>query len=167
MTTRTWLANGIEGRHVLAVLIGFFGVMVAANAVFVYFAVATHSGGDTSKPYQKGLAYNRTIEADLRQAGLGWRTELAYDDDSGRLDLSFLDQAAMPVTGLRVGARLARPATDKDDRRVTFTEASPGVYAAIVHLAPGLWILSIASRGRGDREGVYRLKRRLFVAEKP
>ena len=66
MTARTWFANGIQGRHVLAGLAGFFGLMLLANAVFVYFAVATFSGGDTSKPYQKGLHYNQTIAADAR-----------------------------------------------------------------------------------------------------
>ena len=58
MTARTSPANGIAGRHVLWGLIGFFGVIFAVNAIFVYAAEETFSGGDTSDPYRKGLNYN-------------------------------------------------------------------------------------------------------------
>jgi nitrogen fixation protein FixH len=168
MTTRTWFANGIEGRHVLLGLIAFFGVMFLANGIFVYFAVATFSGGDTSKPYQKGLHYNQMIAADARQAERGWQTDVAYDDKTGRLTLSFVDKATAPIAGLHIAAELSRPATDKEDRRVVFREVSQGIYDATVDLPPGLWVLSIASRRKGgDRADVYRLKRRMFVAERP
>ncbi len=165
---RAPVGGGIEGRHVLFALIAFFGVMFVVNAVFVYFAVTTFSGGDTSNPYQKGLHYNETLKADARQAERGWKTEAAYDGRTGRLTLSFIDKTAAPVTGLHIAALLGRPATDKEDRRLDLTEISQGVYAATVDLSPGFWILSLASRGSGeDGAGVYRLKRRLFVAERP
>lgn len=168
MTARAWFADGIQGRHVLAGLIGFFGLMALANAIFVYFAVSTFSGGDTAKPYQKGLDYNQTLEVDALQTARGWRTELNYDDKTGKLRLAFSDRTGAPVTGLHVGAKLSRPATDKEDRRVVLKEASAGVYAASVDLAPGLWVISVASREAGERRAsAYRLKRRLLVAETP
>jgi nitrogen fixation protein FixH len=161
-------ANGIEGRHVLMALIGFFGVMLFANGVFVYFALATFSGGDTANPYGKGLHYNETLKAAARQAELGWQTELSYDDKTGRLLVSFLDKGAAPVTGLEIGAMLSRPATDKEDRFVALNEVARGTYAASVALEPGLWVVSIASREAGEgQDAAYRLKRRLFVAERP
>jgi nitrogen fixation protein FixH len=166
MTARP--AQAIEGRHVLLGLIVFFGVMLLVNAVFLYFAVSTFSGGDTSNPYQKGLHYDETLEAARRQAERGWRTELAYDNRTGRLKLRVLDRAASPVTGLHVGAKLERPATDREDRRVTLEEAGEGVYAAIIDLAPGAWVIAIDSRREGeDRDSAYRLKQRLVVAETP
>ena len=117
---------------------------------------------------QKGLSYNQTLEADALQAARGWQTEVAYNDRTGILTLSVQDRAGAPVSGLHIGAKLGRPATDVDDRRVVLTEASAGVYAATVDLAPGLWVISVASREAGeDRAGAYRLKRRLFVAEQP
>lgn len=63
--------KGIDGRHVLLGLVAFFGVMFVVNAIFVYFAVATFSGGDTSNPYQKGLHYDQMLEAD--ECGLDTR----------------------------------------------------------------------------------------------
>jgi nitrogen fixation protein FixH len=165
---RPWFANGIEGRHVLFGLIAFFGVMLIANAIFVYFAVATFSGGDTSDPYRKGLHYNETLESAERQAERGWRTEVEYDDKTGRLQLSFVDKERVPIMGLRLSAMLSRPATEKEDRKVVLAEASQGVYVATVQLAPGLWVISVASRKAGGNDGsAYRLKRRLLVVGRP
>ena len=56
MSERAWLAKGIEGRHVLIGLVAFFGVMLVANGIFVYYALETFAGGDTSDPYRKGSA---------------------------------------------------------------------------------------------------------------
>lgn len=168
MTAQTRPDHVIEGRHVLLGLIGFFGVMVLANAVFLYFAVSTFSGGDASNAYRKGLHYNETLEAARRQAERGWRTELAYDGRTGRLTLTVLDRAMAPVIGLHVGAKLGRPATDRQDRRVVLKEDAAGIYAATLDLAPGLWVIAIASRREGeDRDSAYRLKQRLVVAETP
>jgi nitrogen fixation protein FixH len=168
MTARTTLAKGIEGRHVLWGLCGFFGVIFAVNAIFVYAAEKTFSGGDTSDPYRKGLNYNATLRASERQAERGWQTDIAYDAKTGRLALNFVDKSALPITGLGVNATLSRAATDQEDRRVVMVETSPGVYAATVNLAPGLWVLSAASHEAGAGHGTaYRLKRRLFVAETP
>jgi nitrogen fixation protein FixH len=153
---------------VLLALVGFFGVMFVVNAIFVYFAVATFSGGDTSDPYRKGLDYNETVRAAERQAEDGWQTDIVYDGKRKRLELSFLDKRALPIAGLTVKGRLSRPATDKEDRKIELAEMAHGVYAATIDLAPGVWVLSVASRKSGAQPIVaYRLKKRLFVAEEP
>jgi nitrogen fixation protein FixH len=166
MTARTWFADGVQGRHVLAGLVGFFGVMLLANAIFVYFAVATFSGGDTSKPYQKGLSYNQTIQADAAQAERGWQTEINYQ--GGTLTLRFADRTGAAVTGLHVTVDLARPATDREDRSVVLKELSEGRYSAAIDLPQGLWVISVVSRYEDEpRESDYRLKQRLYVAGAP
>jgi nitrogen fixation protein FixH len=168
MTAQPGPGPVIEGRHVLLALIAFFGVMVLVNAVFFYFAVATFSGGDASNAYSKGLHYNETLVAAELQGERGWRSELAYDDKTGRLTLKVLDRAAAPVNGLQVVADLERPATDREDRKVVLKELGEGVYAATVVLAPGAWVVAIDSSGRGEGgDNVYRLKQRLVVAEMP
>src|SRR4029079_15451963 len=116
MSARTTPANGIAGRHVLWGLIGFFGVIFAVNAIFVYAAEETFSGGDTSDPYRKGLDYNATLRAAERQTERVWQTEIAYYAKTGRLALNFVDKSALPITGLGINATLSRPATDKEDR---------------------------------------------------
>ena len=161
-------AKGLEGKHVLLALAGFFGIMFLVNGIFVYFAVATHSGGDTSKPYQKGLDYNRTIEAGRLQAELSWRVGLAYEAAAGRVVVKLTDRAGEPVTGHILTGRLTRAVTDRDDRKLRFEETAPGVYAAHADIPPGRWVISIISREAGaGGKAAYRLKQRLFVQENP
>lgn len=168
MTRTGWLADGLKGRHVLMVLIAFFGAMLVANGIFVYFAVATFSGGDTSNAYRKGLNYNETLDAAELQAARGWQIELGYDGRAARLVVSVHDKNAAPVTGLGLAGALSRPATDKEDRAIELTELEQGVYAAEINLDPGVWVISLDSRqDSGATEPVYQLKRRLFVAEQP
>jgi nitrogen fixation protein FixH len=167
MKTEGRFANGIEGRHVLLSLIAFFGVMVAANAALVYYAVQTFSGGDRPDPYRSGLNYNETIAAEKRQAALGWHAELVHDDAGQRVTLRLVDAEKRPVSGLKFDATLTRPATDKDDRAVDFKEVEAGLYAADAALAPGAWVVSLSTRGAREGDPVFRLKRRLFVGEPP
>lgn len=166
MKTVRWLDNGIDGRHVLLALLVFFGVMLVANGALVYYAINTFSGGDRPDPYRSGLRYNETIAADTRQAALGWESLLAYDPASGRLTLWFADEAGQPVTGLALEATLSRPATDREDRPVAFQETEAGVYAADIAIPPGAWVISLATSDAGKGDPVYRLRRRLFVAER-
>ena len=142
MTARTSPANGIAGRHVLWGLIGFFGVIFAVNAIFVYAAEETFSGGDTSDPYRKGLDYNATLRAAERQAERGWQTEIAYDAKTGRLALNFVDKSALPITA---SASMPRSAGRRPTRKTCVSpwwRRRQGVYAGTVSLAPGHWVLS-------------------------
>ena len=168
MRTEGRFASELKGHHVLMALVGFFGVMLIVNAIFVYLALATFSGGDTSNAYRKGLDYNETLAAAERLAARGWQTEIGYDDQAGRLSVSVRDRAGAPVTGLGLAAAFSRPATDKEDRAVGLTEAEPGVYAAEIRLTPGVWVISLAPSAESDPSTpAYRLKHRLFVAERP
>ena len=48
----------LTGRHVLYMILGFFGVVLLANVVFVYLAMDTFTGLATEGAYVKGLSYN-------------------------------------------------------------------------------------------------------------
>ena len=160
-----WFTKPIEGRHVLMGLIAFFGVMLCVNGIFLYLALTTFAGGDTADPYRKGLNYNATLAAAERQAERGWRTDMHYDQKEGRLTLSVLDMEQQPIAGLDVEAMMSRPATDKEDRPVSFRPTGQGLYSADVELAPGLWVISIAADEPGTP--LYLIKRRVFVASEP
>jgi nitrogen fixation protein FixH len=168
MTNEGWFTQELRGRHVLVVLCAFFGVMFVVNGIFVYLALSTFSGGDTSNPYGKGLHYNEMLKADERQAERGWQTAVAYDARARQLRISLIDKAAEPVSGLHVAVMLSRPATSKDDRHLRLREVSQGVYAADVGLAPGVWVVAMASRGEDEkRRSAFRLKQRLYIPDNP
>jgi nitrogen fixation protein FixH len=161
------LPRSVTGRHVLIGLVIFFGIMFVANGLLVYYAVSTFSGGDRPNPYRSGLNYNETIAEAEQQAALGWSTEADYDEGARRLTLRFTDAAAAPVTGLSLSGTVARPAVDSHDRAVTFREWNEGTYVSDVTLDPGNWVLSVESSKQEGGSPVYRLKKRLIVADGP
>jgi nitrogen fixation protein FixH len=171
MSGQARLAGGLQGRHVLLALTAFFGVMLVANGIFVYYALHTFAGGDTTDPYRKGMHYNQTLAEAARQDGLGWRGELVYaaaPGKTGELALRLTDKDGQPVSGLHLGATLSRPATDREDFQVSFSESAAGRYATTLRLAPGQWVVELQSQDLSRLgDPLYRLKQRIFVAESP
>ena len=49
----------------------FLGVVFAANAVMIWYAVMTFTGLETTSAYEKGLACNETLSIVRRQERLG------------------------------------------------------------------------------------------------
>jgi nitrogen fixation protein FixH len=167
MTEGQWFANGITGRHVLVSLVVFFGVMLIANGLFVYFALSTFTGSD-SDPYRRGLHYNDTLAAAERQTDKGWQSALSYDAAKRRLLLGLTDSKSRPVTGLQIKAVVGRPVTDKEDRALDLQEQASGVYAAEIDLPPGQWVISAATPDEPESgEPAYQLKQRLSVGVTP
>jgi len=168
MSATTWLADGLKGRHVLLALVGFFGVMFVVNGIFVYYALTTFGGGETTDPYRKGLNYNETLAEAARQDQQGWRVQVIYGATAGRLAFNLSDSEGRPVSGLHFTGTLSRPVTDREDIPATFKEVTSGTYTANLRLAPGQWVIQLHSEEL-SRDGApsYRLKQRLFVAEAP
>ncbi len=155
----------LTGRHVLFALFGFFGMMLVANGIFVYYALETFHGVDDPNAYQDGLSYNQRIEAERRQDALGWSHALTLSD-GGRVMLTFNDKAGNPVSGLTVAGTLGRPVDDSFTHKLALKESGTGVYSARIEgLGAGTWIVSLeASKLRGEgSETLYRIKERLWL----
>jgi nitrogen fixation protein FixH len=153
----------IKGRHVLLGLIGFFGLMLVANGLFVYFALSTFAGTD-SDPYRRGLRYNETLAAAERQEELGWQGAASYDAKTGELTLGLTNESGVPVAGKKLRVTVSRPVTATDDRSFALTEQESGRYVAHVELEAGQWI--IAATTDDETEGTsatFQMKQRLRV----
>ncbi|NOT42841.1 MAG: hypothetical protein HOP13_20365, partial [Alphaproteobacteria bacterium] len=82
------MTKELKGEHVLVMTLAFFGVTVAVNVMFTIYAIGTFSGEDVSKPYVRGLAYNRTLEARAAQTALGWRATIEAVREKGGAAIS-------------------------------------------------------------------------------
>ena len=155
----------IEGRHVLFALVAFFGVMLAVNGVFVYFATSTFSGLSTEDAYRKGLNYNQVLDAKRAQSATGW-TYTAEQDD-GLLRLTMQGPDGKPVERLDIRGRLGRPATDVADRAVRFFWHGGGLYTAETGmLPPGQWDLTAEARSAQTEDSApFRIGTRLWVKQ--
>ncbi|MGI9384018.1 MAG: FixH family protein [Methyloligellaceae bacterium] len=166
MTPTGLFKTEITGRHVLLALIAFFGVMLAVNGIFFYYAVKTFNGVETTDAYRKGLDYDRRVSEAGAQAQRGWQGALDYDRRHKRLSLRLKDREGFAVPDLTVTAEIGRPATDRFDRIMPLDHVGPGLYrGAAERLEPGQWIVAVEARRlrNGAPVVVYRMKERLWI----
>ncbi|KAI93748.1 nitrogen fixation protein FixH [Rhodomicrobium udaipurense JA643] len=163
-TTTPAKSGGLTGKHVLLILLGFFGVMSAANAIFVYMAISTKPGEATGASYEAGLRYNQTLAEAQAQAALGWHHKVEVRGE--RLRVSMTDASGAPVAGLAISGHVERPASSEKSHRVSFKEIDAGLYEAdLKHADMGKWILAFnAEKSRpGSAPAIYRVKERLWL----
>lgn len=137
----------LTGRHVLAILVAFFGLVFAANIVLVRKAVSTFAGTETETAYRDGLIYNRELAAARRQDALGWGvTAHTMRDGDGRasVEVEAKDASGLPLAGLAGRATLAHPADKRQDRHGELVPVAPGRFLAeFGEAAAGQWELVI------------------------
>ena len=148
----------LTGWHVLAIIVGFFAVVIAVDVSFAVSAYRTFPGEVSSTPYEDGVAYNHKLAQMAAQARLGW-TPVATLASDGGLRVEVRDRAGQPVRGLRMTGRMERPATESGRIAPSFHEAEPGVYLAHPGRLMGAWDVSLVLlNGSGDR---FEAERRL------
>jgi len=143
----------LTGHHVLVGLIAFFGVVIAVNGAFVYFALATWTGLDTDDAYSRGLAYNDVLAAAEQQHRLGWLVDFGIGNGAPRsalIDFRVRDADGRALEGLTVDAKIRRPTNDGFDRNLALRETTPGTYRGEVALPKaGNWDIRVTAR-EGD-----------------
>jgi nitrogen fixation protein FixH len=146
------------------VFVGFFVVVIGVNAVMVALALATWTGVETDHPYEDGLAYQATLDAERKQAELGWKVDLAFeaaDRDHAAVTVTMLDREGAPIHGADVHARFIRPTREGFDSAVALRELGEGRYGAESRVEmPGQWNLVVVGSYDGHS---YQVRRRVFV----
>ncbi len=144
--------------------VGFFVLVFAVNGVMVWFALSSWTGLEITNPYERGLTYNRALEAAREQAALGWQADLRFEQTGprhGTLEFRLQDRDGGRLAGAKVDAELVRPTEEGHDFALDLSEREPGRYRAEVELPlPGQWEVRLAARARGE---VYRLSPRIYL----
>lgn len=155
----------LKGGHVLAMLLAFFGVTIAVNVLFTFYAISTFSGEDVTKPYLHGLEYNKTLTARAAQDGLGWSAEIGAmreGDADILVSVRIVGSDGMPRSSLRVEATLRRPTNASLDRTLALEAVGDGLHrAALKDVSRGQWdVIARATSGDGD---VFEAQRRIVL----
>lgn len=143
------------GWHFLAIIVGFFAVVITVDVSFAVMAYRTFPGEVSVTPYEDGLLYNKKLAQIAAQKQLGWKAAAAAEP--GAVVLIVEDAGGRPVRGLSVSGKLERPATESGRINAAFRETRPGRYEAAIGRETGAWDLSAEAR---DRAG------HLFMAER-
>lgn len=146
-TNATSTGKPLTGRKVLAIVVGFFGVIITVNIALAVFAVRTFPGLEVANSYVASQNFNQELAA---QRGLGW--DVAAHVEGEHLILAITDsETGRPVQADVVNATLGRATHVRDDSTPAFL-FSNGVYSAPVMLAPGNWNLRLVARSDDGTE---------------
>jgi nitrogen fixation protein FixH len=153
----------LTGRRVLAMLVGFFGVVMVVNFAMMKAAISTFGGVDTQSSYEAGLAFEGEAARAQAQRQRDWQVSehLAPDGLAQTLTVVIADGAGRQVSGMDVTARLAHPVDERRDQTVALVEATPGTYRARAEIPSGVWHLDIAVEKRGEQ--MFRSQNRIIV----
>lgn len=111
----------------------FFVGLALVDGIMVTLAVRTHTGTVTDHPYERGLAYNRVIEAEEKQEALGWNGTIGYV--GGQLHFTLRDQKGNAIIPETVKATITRPTQAGMD----FTVEMKDGQTPVAFPAKGLW----------------------------
>ena len=140
------------------IFVGGLGIVVIVNSFLVYFAINSWTGLSTEAHYDKGLAYNQTLDAQRQQSALGWKANFNYNPD-GNISVRLTDTNGKPLDNLKVKAQLYRPSQDDVDYSIDLQQVLAGTYQTQLQLPlPGLWEVRLSANRDSD---TFRLRRRI------
>ena len=129
----------LTGRHVLAITVSAFAVIIAVNLTLAYRAVSTFPGLEVKNSYVASQGFNARKAA---QEALGWHLVPTYAD--GRIDLAFTDRDGLPVRVTALEVLVGRTTTTSHDAWPEFT-AMGDVYSAPLVLDRGKWMVKVTA----------------------
>jgi nitrogen fixation protein FixH len=124
------------GRHMLIIMLAFFGTIVSVNMTMVYFATHSWTGLVVKNSYVASQEFNATT-AKLKQAAADFHSVIAYN--GGKLTISLTDSSRNPANASNMRLKLGRPAHEGEDHVIVLTELGKGTFGADHLLAPGQW----------------------------
>lgn len=157
MTSET---REFTGRHMLAVMLCFFGVIIAVNVTMAVFARTSWTGFVVRNSYVASQEFNDKVAAARAQQALGWSAGLVVE--AGVASLSLADREGKIVEIETAVLELRSPAGDSTDRTVEFAHDGSG-FAAPLDIADGLWVVAIKVRAADGRDWMD--TRRIVVRE--
>ena len=158
MNTDRSASGQFTGRHMLAIMLAFFGVVIAVNVTMAVMANTSWTGFVVKNSYIAGQQFNDRAEEGRRQAALGWSSALTIDE--GRLRYALADAAGAAVRLAGGTAIFRRPVSDNEDISLALQSSGDAIVGAAA-LADGAWIVEILADAGLDRP--YRETRRLHL----
>lgn len=130
----------LTGKHVLAITVSAFAVIIAVNLTLAFKAVSTFPGLEVQNSYVASQGFNTRKAA---QEALGWHLAPSYA--AGRVDLAFTDRDGVPVEVTELDVLIGRTTSTMDDARPVFV-AMGDVYSAELPLARGKWMVKVTAK---------------------
>ena len=114
----------LNGYHVAAMFVAFFGVIIAVNITMAWFASSSWTGLVVKNSYVASQNYNEKIDAARNQKAMGWRTDFSYSNNL--LSLSVRDKDNQSVFFDKLNVVIGTPVSENKDRRLILDQKNSG-----------------------------------------
>lgn len=141
----------LTGKHVLAIWLVSFGIIISVNIALAVNAVRTFPGLEVKNSYVASQQFDVKREAQL---ALGW--SVRADARDGQVILSITDRDGAPVEAAHLNATLGRATHVKDDFVPAF-EFDGTAYVAPAELGEGNWNIRMIARADDGTEFTQRV----------
>ncbi|PBB22962.1 cytochrome oxidase [Mesorhizobium sp. WSM4312] len=160
MTAKAQKSREFTGRHMLATVLAFFGVVIAVNLTMATLASTSWTGLVVENTYVASQQFNKKAEEGRAQAALGWTGKLTIA--AGEVRYSLTDAGGKPVALHGVKVLFRHPAYEKEDKAITLALASGQDFAAQHTPKDGVWIVEVDADAGLDK--AYRDVRRIMIS---
>lgn len=151
------LTNGkFTGWHMTAILVVFFGIVMAVNFYMARMALSTFGGTVVDNSYVASQNYNRWLAASDKQDKLGWTAKATLNAD--RIVVIDVQQNGQPLQGVTAIGDALHPLGRAVDQPLAFDAMPDGTLRSTTALPTGRWNVQISLRQSAD---IYRFVEQL------
>jgi nitrogen fixation protein FixH len=138
------MTHPFTGRHMTAILVGFFGIVIAVNFTMAGYASSTFGGIVVENSYVASQEFNGWLDRAAKADALGWHANATRLPD-GRVEIRLTGAP----DGTVLAAEARHPLGRLADRQLTFAPASPGRFVSAEALPADRWTLRIEATAGG------------------
>jgi nitrogen fixation protein FixH len=143
------MSRRFTGRHMLALMILFFGTIVVVNVAMATFAARTFGGTVVDNSYVASQHFNDWLRQAREQRALGWDSAVSLDER--RHVVVRLDHGGRPLTGAALSAVARHPVGRVADVELRFASDAEGGYRSFRPLPSGRWLVHLEVNRGGER----------------
>lgn len=141
------MKSRFTGRHMLAIMLAFFGVVVAVNMLMATLASRTFGGTVVDNSYVASQKFNGWLAEGRAQDRLGWTARLSLNG-TRRIEVAVREGEAT-LAGAQLHAVARHPLGRAPDIALDFRPVGQGGYLSRTALPAGRWTLHLEIRHAG------------------
>lgn len=149
------MTRPFTGRHIAAILVAFFAVIIVVNLTMARLATSTFGGVVVDNSYVASQHFNRWLDEADRAKAMGWAATVSRLAD-GRVQV---DLAGPGAAAARLGATARNPLGRMADQDLAFAPLGKGRFVSSEPLPAGRWTLRLQAEAGGQ---AWRAEQELF-----
>lgn len=141
MSIQTEGGRPFTGKHMILVMMAFFGTIISVNLVMASFARSSWTGLVVQNSYVASQQFNEKMAESRALAKLGWTGTL--ETTSRKVVYRLGDRNGKPVAVTRGKAIFRHPAAEGADWTVDLRPETDGTLVADTSVLDGLWAVEL------------------------